>query len=347
MGVFDKILKYDETVFKDELVFDYDYLPHVLKFRENQQQHIATIIKPLFQGRNATNLVIIGKPGIGKTAACKHVLREMENYSDKIYGIYVNCWKNESAYKILVEICQQIGYKWIQNKKTTDLMREIASILNKKAAVIILDEADKLKEEQVVYQLLEDIYKKSIILIANEKDFLSHMDQRTRSRLVPEVLEFEPYSVKEIYDILDERRHGGFYPNVLDEELFEKIVEKTYELEDLRTGLFLLQSAGNAAEVRSSRKVSDEDVEKAIGKLGAFQSSKAVLDDEEREILKMIKENNGQPSSIICKLYQEQFEKSDRTFRRKVASLKEHKLIISKDETDEQGNLVPFLYLKG
>src|SRR3989338_8434588 len=63
---------------------------------------------------------------------------------------------------------------------TNELMDEIAKILNKKAAVIVLDEIDKLKEEQVIYQLVEDISKKCIIMITNEKDFLAILDQRRR-----------------------------------------------------------------------------------------------------------------------------------------------------------------------
>ena len=84
MNIFNKMLQHDETIFKNELVLEYDYLPHIIKFRENQQQHIATIIKPLFSGRMGSNLLITGRPGIGKTAACKHVLRDMEQHSDKI-----------------------------------------------------------------------------------------------------------------------------------------------------------------------------------------------------------------------------------------------------------------------
>ncbi|MBI5797519.1 AAA family ATPase, partial [Candidatus Woesearchaeota archaeon] len=296
MGLFNSMLQHGETIFKDELVLDYEYLPHILKFRENKQQHIATIIKPLFAGRMGSNLLITGKPGIGKTAACKHVLREMEQHSDKIFGIYVNCWKHDTAYKVLVDICQQLGYKWVQNKKTNELMDEIAKIANKKAVVIILDEVDKLKEEQVIYQLVEDIFKKCIIMITNDKDFLAILDQRTRSRLLPEILEFEPYSFKETQAILEERKKFAFYEGVLEEEVFEPLVEKTVEEEDIRTGLFLLKEAGNAAENRSSKKISPGDVEKAISKLTGFQQSKAILDDEEKELLKIIKEHHGESS---------------------------------------------------
>ena len=346
MNLFDNILKHDETLFKNELALDYEYLPHVLKFREDQQQHIATIIKPLFQGRMGSNLLITGKPGIGKTAAAKHVLREMEQYSDKIKGIYVNCWKYDTAYKIIVEICQQLGYKWVQNKKTNELMKEIAKILNKKAAVIILDEVDKLKEEQIIYYLLEDVYKKCIFMISNEKDFISYLDERTRSRLMPEILTFEPYTFKETYDILDERRTSAFYENIILDKDFEKIIEKTSELKDIRSGLFLLKESGNAAEIRSSRKIEEEDVIKAISKLSHFQTSKVSLDDEEKTLLQMIKKNNGSKSSEIYKEYQSKFNKSDRTFRRKVSKLKDNNLIESKDGKDDQGNLVPFLHFK-
>jgi archaeal cell division control protein 6 len=346
MGIFDRMLKHDESLFKNELVLDYEYLPHILKFREGQQEHIATIIKPLFQNRMGANLIITGKPGIGKTAACRHVLREMEKYSDKISGIYVNCWKNDTVHKIVLEICKQLGYKWVQNKNSNELINEIAKILNKKTAVIILDEADKLKEEQIIYYLLEEIYKKCLIMISNEKDFLSYLDQRTRSRLIPEILEFEAYSIKETFEILKERADVAFYPTVCQDEHIENIAEKAFEVGDLRTGLFLLKECGNAAENRSSRKIEISDIEKAIGKLSSFRESKTMLDEEERAVLNMIKKNNGLASSFYCDLYKKEFNKSDRTFRRKVASLKTSKLIISKDGKDVSGKIIPLLFVK-
>src|SRR3989344_8504439 len=347
MALFNQnFLQHDETVFKDELVLDYEYLPHILKFRENQQQHIATIIKPLFAGRMGSNLLITGKPGIGKTAACKHVLREMEQHSEKIIGIYVNCWKQDTAFKVIVDICQQVGYKWVQNKKTNELMDEIAKILNKKAAVIVLDEVDKLKEEQVIYQLVEDLYKKCIIMISNSKDFLAFLDQRTRSRLLPEILEFEPYTYKETEAILQERKETGFYDNVWSDEEFMPIVEKTADGKDLRIGLFLLRESGNAAENRASRKIQKRDVDIAVGKLSSFLKSSKVLDEEEQEVLEIVKEHQGLPSTEIYELYKELFDKSERTFRRKVASLKENHYLEARDSKDKNGTIVPHLFVK-
>ena len=47
MAVFDKILKHGESIIKDELVLDYEYLPKIIKYRENEQAYIANCIKPL------------------------------------------------------------------------------------------------------------------------------------------------------------------------------------------------------------------------------------------------------------------------------------------------------------
>ena len=46
--------------------------------KEQQQKHIARCIAPLLQGRQGENLFIHGAPGIGKTAALKWVLRDLE-----------------------------------------------------------------------------------------------------------------------------------------------------------------------------------------------------------------------------------------------------------------------------
>jgi len=329
--MFKDMLKQDETLFKDELVLDYEYLPKILKYRENQQQHFATVIKPLLQKRQGSNLFIYGSPGIGKTAACKHVLRELELETDQVYTFYINCWKYDTVYKILAELCNQLKYKWIQNKKTDELLKVVAEILNKKSAVIILDEVDKLKEEQIVYQLLEDIYKKCLFLITNEKDWLAKLDDRVKSRLLPELLEFKPYNYKETKGILEERKDYGFYPGVWDEEAFEKVAEYCFEKQDVRIGITLLKNSANLAENKSSRKVSLEYVEQAIAKLNPFQQAKIELDDEDKFIIDYIKNNPKSPISKIYEEYNKKYEKSQRTLRRKLDLLKEAKLVDFED----------------
>ncbi len=187
-NLFNDMLKDSESIFKNPIALDYDYQPKLVSYRENEQHQIANTIKPLLQSRNGKNLFIFGKPGIGKTVATKKVLKELEENDVEVEQIQINCWKKDTPYKLVLEICDQIGYKWVQQKKTDELFKKVKEILNKTAVVFVLDEVDKLQDVSIIYSILEDIYKKSLILITNEKEWISKLDQRLRSRLVPERL---------------------------------------------------------------------------------------------------------------------------------------------------------------
>jgi cell division control protein 6 len=165
MGLFNSMLKDNESLFKDEIALDYEYLPKILPYREKEQRQIAECIKPLLQKRNARNVFVYGAPGIGKTAATKHILRDLENETDEVIPIYINCWKKNTTYRIAYEICEFLECRFLQNKKTDELLKMARDILNKKSVVFVFDEVDKLEDFDFLYSILEDIYRKSIILI--------------------------------------------------------------------------------------------------------------------------------------------------------------------------------------
>src|SRR3989338_3752286 len=107
-------------------------------------------------------MLIHGAPGIGKTAAVRWVLRDLEETSDDVYAVYVNCWQRTTTYQILVEICNALNYKFTQNKRADELLDIITNIANKKAVVFAFDEVDKVEDFDFLYSLLEKVYKKSI-----------------------------------------------------------------------------------------------------------------------------------------------------------------------------------------
>ncbi|MCG2719774.1 MAG: AAA family ATPase [Nanoarchaeota archaeon] len=342
--LFSSILSAEESLFSNEMALDYDYLPKELPFRENQQKYLAECIQLLLVGRLGKNLLILGKPGIGKTAATKWVLREMEEkgLDEKAKPIFINCWKKDSAHKILLEICLQLNYKWTHNKNTDELFQEVAKTINKSAAVIVLDEVDKLDSKQVIYQLLEDLNRKCFFLITNEEDWLANLDERLRSRLVIETVEFKPYSAIETFKILKHRADHAFVKNVWDDEAFELITERALEKKDIRLGLFLLREAGNIAERKASRKITAEHASQAIEKVCSFTSKeKHEVSEEEQQILELIKENENKTSTEIYQFYNEKENKSYRTFHRKIKSLEEAGLIeIKEDFMAESGGRI-------
>jgi len=346
MSMFKEMLRSGETLFRDTVVLDYDFQPKVLQFRENEQMRFATAIRPLLQNYNGRNLFVYGAPGVGKTTACKHVLRELEEETEEIVPIYVNCWKENTTYKIYYKICEDLGFKFLMSKKTSELFAMIKNKLNKGGAVFVFDEIDKLEDTDFLYTILEDIYRKSIILLTNYRDTYSDMDERIRSRLSPEFLFFKSYNESEIAGILKQRRDYAFVQGCWDEDAFAEITEKCAETKDVRIGLYLMKETGNIAEERSSRKITTIHVAEAIRKVEDFHiKPKDGLDAELLVILDLVKEHSGKRIGEIYAAYTEKGgEMSYKSFQRRIVKLDEARLISTEKVSGKEGNSTIITY---
>jgi cell division control protein 6 len=340
MGLFDDVLNAGESLFKNEEALDYEFLPKLLPYREREQKELARLIAPLLEGRNGRNALIHGAPGIGKTAASKFVLRELEEQSDEIEVCYINCWQANTTYKVLLELCDALGFKFTQNKNSQELMKVIASIVNKKAAVLVFDEIDKAEEFDFLYSLLEDLFKKSIIIITNYKSWLIELDERIKSRLTPELIEFKQYNASETRGILEQRAEYAFIPTVLQAKAFDLIVEKAIVAKDIRTGLYVMRQAGLKAEAKAKKTVDEADVKEALGAMDEFTiKSSEDLTDEEKFIYDLIKKHDGKKIGELFNAYKKEGGKASyKTFQRKIASLDEGKFVTLERKTGEGGN---------
>ena len=279
-------------------------------------------------------------PGIGKTVACKHVLKELEEKTEDIATIYINCWKKNTSYKIVLEICEQIGYAFTQNRKTDELYKEVIRVLNKKKVVFVFDEIDKAEDYDFLYIIIEEIYRKCIILITNFKKFLDEMDERVRSRLVPELIEFRPYNFEETKGILKQRVEFAFFPDVWKTDAFEAVAKKATTLQDVRSGIQLLKDSGDIAESKSSKNIKAEHSKKAIARIDEFGTiSSTDLKDEDKTVLDIIKKNSKSKIGDLFKMYTDAGGKSSyKTFQRKISSLEEQGFIKTIKSKGEGGN---------
>lgn len=339
--MFDNMLHSDQSLFKNEIALDYSFIPKLIPYRESQQKYIASCIKPLFHERNGKNLLVYGKPGVGKTVACKHIFQELEEETDDVILIYINCWQKNTSFKIMTDICDKLGIKFVQNKKTDELFGMAKNVVNKKAVVFAFDEVDKAEEFDFLYSILEDVYRKSVLLITNYKSWLDNLDERIKSRLSGELLEFKHYDLEETRGILKQRMEYAFVPGAFSKEAFELIVKKTAGLEDIRKGLHLMKEAANIAEDRSSKQISLDDAKKSIGKLDEFSiKDSAELLEDERAILDLVRDGSGGKIGDLFKSYKDKGGSlAYRTFQRKINRLEEGKFVsLEKTEGGVEGN---------
>ena len=344
------MLKDKESLFKNEVALSFDFHPKPLKYRDTEQKQMAEAIKPLFSSRDGINLLLHGKPGIGKTIAVKQVLQELEETDTgdtDIVTLYVNCWQKNTTYKIVIDICEHIGYMLTQNKKTEELIKVIVQRLNKSAVVLVFDEIDKAEEYDFLYTFLEQLYKKTILLISNYKEWLIQLDQRIKSRLNPQLLDFRTYTDMETKGILEQRKEFAFYPGVWEADAFARIVEKTCELKDIRTGLHLMKSSGLIAENEASRKIKMSHIEAAVKKLDELHVKDLSLEDEKQFILDIIKLNSGKKIGDLYKMYQENGGKASyKTFSRKIDDLESGQFITVKTSTGGEGGSTSLIEYK-
>jgi len=341
MGIFDNVLKGGETLFRDSVALDYDYIPKMVPYRERQQRYIAGCISPLLSNRNGKNVLVHGPPGVGKTVAIKHILKELEDKTDDVIPIYINCWEKNTSFKIFIGICDALEYKFSHNKKTEELFSVIESILNKKSVVFVFDEIDKIEDHDFLYLILEKIYRKSVILISNYREWIVDLDERIKSRLTPEMLEFQKYSENEIRGILKNRLEYAFAAGAFTDEAFDISAKKAAEIEDVRTGLYILREAGNIAEEKSSRKITLEHAKTAIQKLDDFSiKKKDELSTDERLILRIIKESKGKKIGQLFEAYQKNGGIGVyKTFQRRIKALEKSKFVsIKKVAGGNEGN---------
>jgi archaeal cell division control protein 6 len=339
MALFKDILHSDQTLFKNDQALDTEFLPKILPFRESQQRYVANCIKPLLQGRTGKNLLIFGPPGIGKTATIKYMFRELEEETDDVVPIYINCWQKNTTFKIVTAICEELNYTLTHNKKTEDLFAVIKNVLNKKSVVFCFDEIDKIEDFNFLYSLIEEIYKKTILLVTNYQEWILKLDERIRSRLGADSIEFKSYNEKEVKEILKQRADYAFYPNVLDQEALDVISKKTYNSNDVRTGLHLLRESCLIAENSSSKHISSDHAKKALEKIDDFTIKKSTdLESQKRLVLEIIKENSGKKATEIFEMYKQKGnDESYRNFYRKLKSLETSKFITIKIILGKEG----------
>ena len=279
--VFDKYLE-KTSIFKNREVLSSDYIPETLLHREQQANHLASILAPALRDRKISNVFIYGKTGTGKTLVAKHVMYELEKRSDKIKTLYINCKMkkiSDTEYRLLAELTRHMGQDVpITGLPTDQIYRMFFNSLDSqnKKIILVLDEIDSLVKkigDDILYNLTrinnELSYSKvSIIGISNNVSFTENLDPRVKSSLSEEEMVFPPYNATQLFDILSQRTKGAFNKGVVDQPVLSKCAAlAAQEHGDARKALDLLRIAAELVEREDGIRVTTEFVDKAEEKL--------------------------------------------------------------------------------
>lgn len=295
----------DQTLFRDRDVFDLDYVPEQLNFREVQLKELAFAIGPALHGSRPLNTIIRGIPGTGKTTSVRSIFSELETTTQRVVPVHVNCQLDHTHFMIFARIFDKIfGHA----PPTTGLsirrlMNEIGHALTDRQQVLLvcLDDANFIQAEGLLNQVLYSILrlyeefpgvKTGVFLTVSnlDNDFRLVLDGSVLSVLQPTEVYFPAYGEEEIRGILQERVLHGVYPHVISSEIFDLIVEHTMCCGDLRVGIDLIRRSVLNAEGRGRAAIVEDDVEKAfeISRNVHLSTSVRTLNSDEKRMLQQI-----------------------------------------------------------
>jgi len=327
------------VIFKNENVLLPEFLPGLLPHREIQIQQLANNLLPASKSRKPQNTFLFGPPGIGKTACIKFVFREFEDFSERVKTIYINCWDYKSAHSILSKIASELGMfaqrRGIGKDEILEKIMEFCKKI-KKGLIVCLDEVDQLifKEQEALYDLLRiNQYIENpfgLVFISNNPYVFADVEPRIKSSLSIEEIEFKPYSLEEMKDILEERVDLAFGSV----EKGVALLSANHAVQkggDVRVGLEILLKAGRLAESENSRKLKVEHVKKILPSVKPAKPEiiKEKIREDERIILEVLEEKKELLSGELYKEYCKRIESpvSERMFRDFVNHLGELNLI--------------------
>ncbi len=287
MSLFE-IWRSGSRIFIDESKLSFEYVPSKLPHRSQQLKNLGLYFKTFVTkpGSATVKVVLLGSIGTGKTVVAKYFGQQVEDFSRR-YGysikyVHVNCHKDRTLFLIMQRVASQLEIKvprrGFSSQELTYLIWNHLKTSNK-YLLLTIDEADylvKRKNTGVLYDLTrisEDIhggeYRISMIFIFRDLASLALVDDSIKSTLTHNIIKFEPYTSKQIYDILwsrivDER---AIRQEAIEEDALQLISELVgYDrggMGDARLAIELLWRAGKLAEHLGECTITVEHVREA------------------------------------------------------------------------------------
>ncbi len=281
------------AIFKNKAKLSPRYLPDELPHRGAEIQQIVRAFSDAPKDPNRfplSILQVIGAAGIGKTSTVLRSSKLLEELFTKnrlkLKNVYINMklqgGNKFAIYRFLLErIAPELP---AQGLSAEEMLRYLLQYLrqNNQYALIVIDEIDYLvkssKDAGIIYDLTrlneyeldQPCYVKGVIFIARSMEFYTKLDAAELSTLGRVPMEFRPYTIQQVSDILESRVAEAFNPKAIGSDVIDKVASITTSAEingDIRYALDLLLYAGNLAESSGSGRVTLDHLRKVHGQI--------------------------------------------------------------------------------
>ena len=283
----------ESAIFRDRSKLSPRYVPEELPHRQAQIQQMVHVFSDAVRDPDKFPLTVlqaVGAAGIGKTSTVLRSSKILEEQFAKsrltLKTAYINLklqgGNKFAIYRFLLErIAPELP---AQGLSAEEMLRYLLRYLreNKQYALIVMDEIDYLiktsKDTGIIYDLTrlnefepdKPCNVKGVIFIARSTEFYGKLDSAELSTLGRFPMEFHPYTIQQVSDILESRAGQAFSPKAIGSDVIDKVSSITTSAEvngDVRYALDLLLYAGNLAESQGIGRVTLDHVRKVHGQM--------------------------------------------------------------------------------
>ncbi len=322
----------------DARVLQPEFVPNDVKHRSAEVSHLSDTLRPIVDGERATNSLLYGPSGAGKTCIAQYTIEQLrENVVDLNYQ-YVNCWEDHTRFKTLYRLLDGIDSTFDIHRQSTpkDELLERLREYDGPPYVVILDEVDQLQDKSLLYDLyrMPDV---TMVLIANrEEDVFSTLDGRLNSRLESCArIKFGQYGIRELVTILEDRARWGIEPDAIDTTQLEKIAD--YAAGDARVAIGIFRNAARVARQNGDDRITVDVIDSVVSetKSEIRQKTTDKLTDHQQVLYDTIKEDGEIGAGDLYDAYCEAVEnpKTRRTMRNHLSKLEQYNLIFATGNT--------------
>ncbi|WP_254546987.1 Cdc6/Cdc18 family protein [Halomarina pelagica] len=249
--------------------------------RDNEMQQVGNALGPATHGDPPRNLVIFGKTGTGKSLVSRHICRRARGRAEvndvDLLHAYVDCSDADTETRVVRDMTFQVRDEIDPDREipiagigASEYYRYLWNLLDEiDVFVVILDEIDKLRDDQVLMQLsrAEESGKTNtfvgVISISNKIEYRERLNERINSSLQDRELTFHPYDAEQLRNILENRR-DAFHDGVLSKDVIPRTAAlAAREHGDARKAIDILFEAGALAEANGDQGVTSAHVDDA------------------------------------------------------------------------------------